>query len=150
MYFALYNDLNEWKPSHTHSFPLLDEGLLDFKHNLGRSGLRLSWHLQRFILQDGREEGRKAEESLSRRVTQSTHSPKGKIRLLWDSAQEGVLSFDEKLFCKWICSYQAWRISEPPLFHYCWLMLRIHWVCPRNQIKGHNAWADMFFSKVQL
>ncbi len=41
---------------------------------------------------------RKAEESLSRRVTQSTHSPKGKIRLLRDSAQEGVLSFDESCF----------------------------------------------------
>lgn len=96
------------------------------------------------------KKGRKAEDLPSRHVTQSTHSPKGKIRLLWDSAQEGVLSFDEKLFCKWICSYQAWRISEPPLFHYCWLMLRVHWVCTQNQIKSNKAWVDMFFSKAQL
>jgi len=86
------------------------------------------------------KKGRKA-------VTQSTHSPKGKIRLLWDSAQVGVLSFDEKLFCKWICSYQAWRISEPPLFYCCWLM---HRVCTQNQIKSNKAWVDMFFSKAQL
>lgn len=93
-----------------------------------------------FFKMDERKEGRR----ITEQTRDTEHNLQGKIRLLWDSAQEGVLPFDEKLFCKWICSHQAWRISEPPLFHYCWLMLRIHWVCTQNQIKSYKAWADVF------